>query len=379
MNRTLGIVFLFLLTGCKKEGPTPLHDTEGTIVTRSFGGSQDDIAMDVQVLDQRIYLLGNTQSYGAGQTDILLTCYTLWGEQLWYKTYGGSLQDEAIHLHVTSDKGLIITGSSDNGTTRDGYIIKVDTDGNILWDRTLDKGFDEELSGCVEDNGFLYFNGNQTQGTNADMWLLKTDLTGNEVWSKNYGGTFDDKGRHVIKAVNGNLLSWAMTYNYGQGDREVWLFEFNQNGDSVTSTTIGTPAYEQPGNMLVTNDGNYLCSYHTAGSDPTHDLAAHLLDPLYQDVWKIDTGTVAHEGGEDVCETPSSYIAFGNQGNFGSSLSDIYLLFTDKNGTPQKTQTLSMPGEQWLKAASYQNGWLYMAVSDNQGSNYDLMLVMMKI
>lgn len=379
MNRTLGTIVLVLcLIGCKKRNSAPIQ-TGGNMVTQTFGGLQDDLAMDILVLGEKIYVLGNTQSFGNGQTDVIVVCYSFAGEELWFNTYGGPLADEAIRMISTSDGNLLIAGYSNNGTNKDGYLVKVDPNGKPLWEKKLDKGFDEELSGCSEMNGFFYLTGNQTQTTNSDMWLLKTDLQGNEVWSRYYGGPFDDKGRNVIGAANGNLLSWAMTYNYGQGDRELWLFEFNQNGDSVTSVAIGTPAYEQPGNIIMTSGGNYVFTYHTAGSDPTHDLGAHAITASYQTVWKIDTGTTNHEGGEDVCETSSGYVFLGNQGHLGAGQSDVYLLYTDKNGNPTRTQTIALPGEQWLKAATYHNGWLYMAVSDKQASDYDVMLVMMRV
>ena len=374
------ILFCFVITSCtKKENPEPIKVSGiHTGFTQVFGGNKTERIIDILVADNQVLVLGFTESYGNGKSDVLLVSYSQWGNMQWYKTYGSQFIDEGTAICKTSDGNYLISGITANGTDYDGYAIKINKTGDIVWEKIIDKGFDEKLFGVTEQSGAYYFAGLQDKGGNANLFLEKVGINGNEIWSKIYGGNLNDAGGNLIAASNGNLLTMGMTYSYGFGDRDVWMFEFNQNGDSVNSMPIGTSAYEQPGNFIQANNGNYLISYHTAGIDPIHNLGANSLNINLTTNWKVDTGTTVHEGGEDVCETEAGYVFAGNTGAFVSGENDIYLVYTDFNGVVTQTKTIALPGDQWLKGIAYHDGWIYLAASDNRKGNYDFLLMKMK-
>ncbi|MCI0449998.1 MAG: T9SS type A sorting domain-containing protein [Chlorobi bacterium] len=59
------------------------------------------------------------------------------GDTLWTKSYGGNNASTANSIHKIGNNGFIIGGSSFNPNNfRDSYVIRTDTNGNIIWERT---------------------------------------------------------------------------------------------------------------------------------------------------------------------------------------------------------------------------------------------------
>lgn len=145
----------------------------------------------------------------------------------WQKTIGGSMDDQLFVLHQTYDKGFILGGNSnssigedktkDNSNGTDFWIVKLDTDGKILWQETYDYGNVDNLTSLVEnlDNtiligGFAH-NGNTIgkqkveKGTD-DYIALKINETGTVLWDKVVGSDGKDILKKVIETRDGGYL-----------------------------------------------------------------------------------------------------------------------------------------------------------------------------
>ena len=77
----------------------------------TIGGNSWDYVEDVLEIEDGYLVLGQTGSYGAGNNDVYLTKLDLLGNEVWFKTYGDSL----------NEYGRVIRQSNDN---KNEYIIK---------------------------------------------------------------------------------------------------------------------------------------------------------------------------------------------------------------------------------------------------------------
>ena len=101
---------------------------------RIFGGLSRDGAYSVrQTADGGYIIVGFTESFGAGGSDVWLFKTDETGNMQWDNTFGG-LEDDIIHsLQQTSDGGYILAGctGSFGAGSRDVYLIKTDENGNV--------------------------------------------------------------------------------------------------------------------------------------------------------------------------------------------------------------------------------------------------------
>lgn len=153
--------------------------------TKYFGGTDDDMANFVrEASDGSYFVAGTTNSYGVGtESNMFLLKLDANGDSLWMQTYGGNFEDNTEELWITNDGGCIIAGSSNSFSSGDldGYIVKVDSDGNTLWTRSYGgSGIDAFRSvQQTADNGYVIAGYTNSIGAgDYDMWLIKTDSLG---------------------------------------------------------------------------------------------------------------------------------------------------------------------------------------------------------
>ena len=85
-----------------------------------------------QTTDGGYIITGTSNTNQGGYTDVLLIKTDENGNDLWTKTFGGSLIDYGYSVQQTTDGGYIIVGSSqDNYTNERVYLVKTDDQGNI--------------------------------------------------------------------------------------------------------------------------------------------------------------------------------------------------------------------------------------------------------
>jgi hypothetical protein len=139
--------------------------TEGTLLLeKSFGGSEIDEAKAITTTnDGNFIIVGDTRSADKnvsknnGAADIWVLKVSEEGTLLWEKTIGGTNFDAARAVSRTQDNGYLISGSSrslDNGFENkgqnDALILKIDKNGNLLWQKTFGGSEIDFLYGVVE-------------------------------------------------------------------------------------------------------------------------------------------------------------------------------------------------------------------------------------
>ncbi len=127
-------------------------EANGTVVWgKNFGGSEIDEASAItQTNDGNFIVVGDTRSSDKdvsnnnGAADLWMLKISQEGILIWEKTFGGTSFDVGRSISRTQDNGFIISGSSrsldanfNNQGQNDALIIKVDSEGNIVWQETV--------------------------------------------------------------------------------------------------------------------------------------------------------------------------------------------------------------------------------------------------
>ena len=137
----------------------------------------------VQTNDGGYVLAGATSEGAAGGLDFWLVKTNSAGDTQWSKMYGGANDDEAKSLVQTTDGGYAIVGNTASfgaGNSSQAWLVKTDSSGNLQWTRTY-KGSANSL--IQTSDGGLAFAGSEED----NAWLVKTDSVGNMEWNQTFG------------------------------------------------------------------------------------------------------------------------------------------------------------------------------------------------
>jgi len=162
--------------------------------TGLFGGSDDDSGVSVMQINDGSYIFaGATSSFGAGDFDAWLIKTNSDGKERWNKTYGGASYDWGYSVQEIKDGGYIIAGETRSYGVggSDAWLIKTDSTGNELWNRTFGGPKDDGSHAIrrTKDDGYVIAGFTESYGAGGkDVWLIKTDSAGNELWNITFGG-----------------------------------------------------------------------------------------------------------------------------------------------------------------------------------------------
>lgn len=215
-------------------------------------------------------------------------CYLmpLFGQTTFQKSYGNpAVQSEAKDVIETAE-GYLLAGFTVNNTTgRDGLLIHLDFEGNVLWENTYDQSSFDEFNAVVRanDGGFVALG--ITESPN-DIWVLKTAPNGAIVWQKQFdrpnGGA---SGIRIHALPNGYVLSGTEAPN-GTGGSRPFAIRIDNNGNVLSSKS-----YQIPNALL--SIGYVTDSLWYAGGVSGFNAVLVAIDPVSGNVVKGKTYTAA--------------------------------------------------------------------------------------
>jgi len=157
----------------------------------------------------------------------------------WDRTYGGSGEDAAFSLIQTADGGYAVSGGTDSqgaGGT-DAWVIKLDKQGNQVWDKTYGGSGDDFALKSIPliqttDGGYAVAGWTKSKGSGeVDFWVIKLDKQGNQIWDRNYGGSGDDVASSLIQTIDGGYAVAGFTSSQGAGNTDAWVIKLDENGN----------------------------------------------------------------------------------------------------------------------------------------------------
>lgn len=295
--------------------------------SHQYGTDQTDMLSSViEMLDGSYIVVGYT--YGSlegnnnfGTTDGWIAKLDNAGNIVWSYQYGTSELDVINAVQETTDGGIVIAGYTAgspgvdaNSGAVDGWIMKLDANGDEIWTHLYGGSETDALSDIVEVPSGGYIVSGYTTGeisstpTNGAMdgWLLKIDDSGNEVWSRQYGSMFDDIIMKVALTSTEEIIATGYTSGNLESNESLngavdgWAMKVDKSGNEMWSHQYGK------GNMNVLQaidifEDDILLAGLSTGENNSSKSAGWILkiDSLGNEIWSktYRNDDISKEGG----------------------------------------------------------------------------------
>lgn len=315
----------------------------------AVGGMGNDIVnSSVQTYDGGFVFAGNTNSFGAGLSDIYVIKIGNTGNIVWTITIGGTEADNATSIIQTSDGGFILTGSTSSfgAGQSDLVIAKLSSSGTLIWFRTIGGVYSESGNSICEttDDGFAVTGNTASFGAgNDDLYVLKFDASGILQWNKVIGGGSLERAYCIIKSNDGGFLICGQTQSYGAGANDAILLKLDLNGSFQWCKTFGTSQGEVATRVIQSTDGCFVLTCHT-GQNQTNQCLIK-VNSSGEVQWQNYIAAASGFGTNMSCiqSQDSSFLMTGFT-NLGAGSRDFYLAKFDPSGTFQWMKTIGSTG-----------------------------------
>ena len=273
---------------------------------KSLGGAAGEADPKIiATADGGFLICGSSNSNVSGnKTENSYGSYDYWAVKLnslgnveWDKTLGGDKDDRYPSAVQTTDGGYLVGGTSIskifgvksvnncgydpdlNIGIEDYWIVKLDSLGNILWQKTFG-GLNYDRLSCLintPDGGFLV-GGNSYSNTSCnkseesrgllDYWVVKLDEVGNLLWEKTIGGSNaellkalsnTDDGGYLLAGNSGSPISGDKTIApLSASNNDFWIIKLDGSGNINWQKIIGGTGIEFVSQIEKDNNGNYI-------------------------------------------------------------------------------------------------------------------------
>lgn len=245
----------------------------------TFGGISSDYGYHLKRTNDNGYIIGGrTNSFGMGSYDMYAIKTNQYGLATlpgWALTYGTTGSDGAEWVEPLADGDYLIAGYSDNGTPETKILlVRVDGSGAERWRKWFGIGDYVKCIGVLDlgDDGF-FVAGESSTGDEDDLYLARLNTAGNVIWQKTIAIEGVQTATSIVRTADGAVVLCGTTSPVGSDDNLAYLTKIDLNGNVLWERFYGDiPGEYAFTNVTTVSDGGLLAVGITISGTPLRIL-----------------------------------------------------------------------------------------------------------
>lgn len=272
--------------------------------------TQDLLTTMTSTIDRQILLSGSSiqspsTSNGQPSTnngyDYHLLKLNQQGQKVWEKYFGGSRHDYLMSSVATQEGGFAIIGTSFSNQSGDKK--------------------DHNMGG-------------------SDVWMLRLDENGNELWQKTFGTKSNDEASAIVQSTDqGFFVAGSFVSAPGSrafGSKDVFVSKLDKDGKLKQTTILGGTSVDEVTDMIATPDGGAVVLIYSTSQKMNDKVSV------------IDTNDDIFMANH---QPTTIHRQLKTEDNFGAG--DFWILKLDKTGKVEWQKTYGGSGDDRPKSVAY--------------------------
>jgi hypothetical protein len=282
-------------------------DSNGVIIwEKTIGGENFDELNKIAVLSNGNLVIAGESISPVGydksvpnysiSKDIWVVILDPNGNKISDHIFGGDGGEFISSILPDNNGGYLITGSTNSGISGDVsqtsqgnfdfWMIKVDNQGNKVWDKRFGGAAPDicNHASVTNDGGYILAgytvspqggDVSQTPRGLQDYWVVRTNSSGIKVWDKRFGGSGGSFGTHVAADVQGAF--WLTGYTNSTATNDVsensyggtdyWHVKLDAGGNKLLDKRFGGSGNDFGTGISILNDTTFMAfGYSDTGS-----------------------------------------------------------------------------------------------------------------
>jgi hypothetical protein len=277
-------------------------NADGEFMWQQIIGSENTLDIGICVNETKDgFIIGGALVDGNQQRYLAKLDYS--GQFVWQQTYANKRNGMIRGIEILNNGDIVTTGYKNCAQSgfvfiadnSDGFIMKTDSKGKIVWEKPLSAAQGAKVRKELNSDGFAictttWMNDPENP---QDLYLMKTDKDGNEYWSKNYGAESDEHCYDFDLTSDGGYILGGHTRSpsYGVVNWDFLLMKIDKDGNEEWHRTFGQPRgydarfiHDEAYGVRQTADGGYVI---VGGSGDEHEYSASGNPNGDSDIWKV--------------------------------------------------------------------------------------------
>jgi len=373
------IIAFSLLFGCSPSDTPPgddgnLNDHSSYAVT-NYGGPNADLATDiVKINENKFFIVGLTVTAAEGNSDGWILEIDSTRDRKWEKIISYSSFDKLYSIaSLTTDEYIIVgTSASQVNLQENGIVIKINANRQTIWEKTIGGDKSDELFACESTNDgnvilagitssygdYGYYNG----------WIIKMNGDGDVLWQQTIGNFGYIRLFSIIQTVDDGYIAVGE-----DGDKAI-IVKLSKNGDKKWIKNINPDNNESIGatSVVYLHDDYYLIvcggSSGSSGIAPDYETRFIKIDTDGNIIWQK---TIDRKNLDLIYKlyrlSDNTIIAVGrNMNNLGGGKAGAWILQLDFEGKILWERTYGESGFMSAHSlAQYKGGYIVVGYSGN--------------
>lgn len=302
-----------------------------------YGGLESEEGRRVIYLENIGYFIGGTtNSYGNGAYDLYLTKVGLDGTQEWEYTYGGAAWDRLHDMALTRDSGFLLVGenSSNVNENQDGYVVRTDKNGVVLWEQKFGDGGDDVLKTIrpYNDSSFVigghYFNADSSM-YKAVLYKIVDDGT---ILDTIYLGDHGNYSVNDVEVMGGQIEA----IGYNEGPLSIGTDHYAWELDLVSHAIVSEWGIYTDGDdeleciTSYDNDSRRYITYNFGGTGtfeggPDASIGAYNEDLIYLGIAGLISDNGLDQTSDAIRTSDGGAVVVGSTAGAGGGVSTVFV------------------------------------------------------